>query len=47
MTELSDIEVAQVSGGIVPLVIGGLVLANAFIWGAVAGRELCRNGLAC
>ncbi len=45
MCELNDIEVAEVSGGLVPIIIG-LVMLNSFIWGAVAGKELHKNGYA-
>ena len=44
MQELNDIELAQVSGGLIPLVIGGLILLDTFIWGAVAGKALAKSG---
>jgi lactobin A/cerein 7B family class IIb bacteriocin len=45
MRELNATEVAEVSGGVVPIIIG-LAMLNCFIWGAVAGKELHRNGYA-
>ncbi|WP_446811457.1 hypothetical protein ACH50O_07805 [Methylomonas sp. 2BW1-5-20] len=39
-TELNVTEMEAVSGGFVPLIIGGLVVFDAFIWGAVWGKSL-------
>jgi lactobin A/cerein 7B family class IIb bacteriocin len=39
-TELNVTEMEAVSGGFIPLIIGGLVVFDAFIWGAVWGKSL-------
>jgi lactobin A/cerein 7B family class IIb bacteriocin len=44
MRTLDVKEVSQVSGGLVPIIIG-LVVLNAFIWGAVAGKNMAKEGI--
>ena len=41
-------EVNEVSGGLVFLIpIVALIGVNLLIWGAVAGKKMCEDGVAC